>query len=271
MTGVMAWPLWFRFISTAMSFFGPPMPRLHAVDQAIEHVGGVEFAVDELVAHAGPVGFLARRDLDAVLLVQAQRGRHDHRGAVRQRDEADADVGFFRGVGAVPPRRRCAPADPPASSRRPRRWWPAGGAGCWLSGSCVGGGRDHGGGQGLGVFEARGHGDGSEKEKGVPTRSPPSPACSSGRRCPAARAMVDSADALFRLSVRVLRASCFGTTRPSLAVQAITQATCQRRCGAQDARKTCRKSRSGGSAGRVRPGSVRTVSRGGARRMDGAG
>ena len=24
---VMAWPLWFRFISTAMSFFGPLMPR----------------------------------------------------------------------------------------------------------------------------------------------------------------------------------------------------------------------------------------------------
>ena len=24
---VMAWPLWFRFISTAMSFFGPPTPR----------------------------------------------------------------------------------------------------------------------------------------------------------------------------------------------------------------------------------------------------
>jgi hypothetical protein len=23
---VIAWPLWFRFISTAMSFFGPPIP-----------------------------------------------------------------------------------------------------------------------------------------------------------------------------------------------------------------------------------------------------
>jgi hypothetical protein len=23
---VMAWPLWFRFMRTAMSFFGPPMP-----------------------------------------------------------------------------------------------------------------------------------------------------------------------------------------------------------------------------------------------------
>ncbi|MNX98843.1 hypothetical protein D3C86_1312680 [compost metagenome] len=24
---VIAWPFWFRFISTAMSFFGPPIPR----------------------------------------------------------------------------------------------------------------------------------------------------------------------------------------------------------------------------------------------------
>jgi hypothetical protein len=32
---------------------------VQAIDQAVQHVGGVELAVGQLVAHAGPGGFLA--------------------------------------------------------------------------------------------------------------------------------------------------------------------------------------------------------------------
>ena len=74
---VMAWPLLLRVISTAMSFFGPADAQVHAVDQAVQHVGEVELAVDQLVAHAGPAGFLGGDDLDAVFLVDAQHRGHD--------------------------------------------------------------------------------------------------------------------------------------------------------------------------------------------------
>ena len=48
-----------------------------AIDGAVQDMGGVEFAIDQLVAHRGPRGFLGRNDLDAVLLQflgELQRG-----------------------------------------------------------------------------------------------------------------------------------------------------------------------------------------------------
>ena len=77
--------------------------HLHAVDQAIEHMCRVKFAVDELVAHAGPGGFLGRDDLDAVLLVELHHVGHDHRGAIGQRNEADLDFLFLGGIGTGSP------------------------------------------------------------------------------------------------------------------------------------------------------------------------
>ncbi|MCY1546626.1 hypothetical protein D9M68_826310 [compost metagenome] len=66
-------------------------------------MGEVELAVDQLVAHTGPAGFLAGDDLDAVLLVEAQHRSHHHAGAVGQGNEADLDLFFFRRVGAGGP------------------------------------------------------------------------------------------------------------------------------------------------------------------------
>jgi hypothetical protein len=71
------------------------------IDQAVQHMGKVQFSVDQLVAHAGPAGFLRRDDLDAVFLVNAQHRGHDHAGAVGQRDEADLDFLLLGGVGAL--------------------------------------------------------------------------------------------------------------------------------------------------------------------------
>ena len=76
-------------------FFGAANTEVHAVHQAVEHVGEVQFAVDQLVTHAGPAGFLAGDDLDAIFLVKAQDGRHYYAGAVGERNEADLDFGFL--------------------------------------------------------------------------------------------------------------------------------------------------------------------------------
>jgi hypothetical protein len=77
--------------------------ELHAVDQAVQHVRGVEFAIDQLVAHRRPGGFLGRDDLDAVLLVEFHDRGHDDGGTVGERDEADADFLLFGGVGTSGP------------------------------------------------------------------------------------------------------------------------------------------------------------------------
>ena len=82
-------------------FLGAGRAQVHAVNQAVEHMGEVEFAVDQLVAHAGPAGFLGRDDLDAVFLVNAQHRGHDHGGAVGQRNEANLDLFFLRCVRAL--------------------------------------------------------------------------------------------------------------------------------------------------------------------------
>ena len=37
---------------------GPADAEVHAIDEAVQHMGRVEFTVDQLIAHAGPGGFL---------------------------------------------------------------------------------------------------------------------------------------------------------------------------------------------------------------------
>ena len=113
--------------------------HLHAVDEAVQHVRGVEFAIDELVAHRGPRGFLARHDLDAVLLVELHHRRHDHRRAVGERNEADLHflllgrvralrpgAGADRGIDERHQRARGGRAEQPPARRRDGR------CGCWV-------------------------------------------------------------------------------------------------------------------------------------------
>ena len=72
--------------------------QVHAVDQPVQHVGHVQLAADQLVAHPGPAGFLGGDDRDAVFLVETQHRGHHDAGAVGQRDEADLHFLLFRGV-----------------------------------------------------------------------------------------------------------------------------------------------------------------------------
>ncbi|EKD97824.1 MAG: hypothetical protein ACD_23C00725G0001 [uncultured bacterium] len=71
-------------------------PQVHAVHQAVKHMGKIELAPDQLVAHTGPTGFPGRDDLDAMLLVKAQHRGHHHAGTVSQGEKADFDFHFFR-------------------------------------------------------------------------------------------------------------------------------------------------------------------------------
>ena len=68
---------------------------MHTIDQAVQRMGKVQLATDQFVAHAGPAGFLARDDGDAVLLVKAQYRGHHHRSAIGQRDKANLDFFLF--------------------------------------------------------------------------------------------------------------------------------------------------------------------------------
>ena len=72
--------------------------QMQAVDQAIEDMRHIEIAVHQLVAHAGPTGFLRRDDLDAIFLIEAQHRSHHHAGAIGERNEADLDFLFLRRV-----------------------------------------------------------------------------------------------------------------------------------------------------------------------------
>jgi hypothetical protein len=61
-----------------------------------EEMRGVVFLVDHLVADQGPACGLGHFDVQALLLVKAQRIGHDERRGAGDRDEADLEVGFFQ-------------------------------------------------------------------------------------------------------------------------------------------------------------------------------
>ncbi|MNF54575.1 hypothetical protein D3C84_360080 [compost metagenome] len=79
--------------------------ELGAVHHAVEHVGGIQLAGVQLVAHASPGSFLAGCDGQAVLGSEALGGGHDHRGAIGEGNEADLQSGLFRCVRAGGPGR----------------------------------------------------------------------------------------------------------------------------------------------------------------------
>ena len=74
-----------------------------------QHVGGVVFLVDGLVADHRPAGGLDHLDVEAVLRVEAHRLRHDDRRRAGDRDEADLEVLLLdRRRLARTPRSRCS-------------------------------------------------------------------------------------------------------------------------------------------------------------------
>ena len=88
-----------------------------------QHVRGVVFLVDGLVAHHRPAGGLDHFDVEAVLLVEAHRLRHDDRRGAGDRDEADLEVFLLeRPALRQTPRSRSRAGRiatrPPARSRR---------------------------------------------------------------------------------------------------------------------------------------------------------
>ncbi len=102
-------------------FFRPADAHLHAVDQAVEHMRCIEFAVDQLVAHRGPRGFLGRNDFDAVFLVELHDVGHDHAGAVSQRYEPDLHFLLFGRIGTSGPGHAADRIRNEAHDRRPRQ------------------------------------------------------------------------------------------------------------------------------------------------------
>ena len=64
-------------------------------------MGRLILAQFQTVPDHGPGGLLGHRGLDPVFLEETELMGHDDGGAVRQRDDAEADLRRFRSVGAV--------------------------------------------------------------------------------------------------------------------------------------------------------------------------
>ena len=61
-----------------------------------QHVGGVVFLVDGLVADDRPAGGLDHVNVELLLGIEAERMGHDDRGCAGDRDEADRELGLFQ-------------------------------------------------------------------------------------------------------------------------------------------------------------------------------
>ncbi|MNE19934.1 hypothetical protein D3C80_1130340 [compost metagenome] len=77
--------------------------QVGAVDLAIEHLRGIQFAADQLVAQAGPGGLAAQVEGQAVGLGEALGGGNDQRRRVGQGHEAEVEDVLFRGIRAGDP------------------------------------------------------------------------------------------------------------------------------------------------------------------------
>jgi hypothetical protein len=87
-----------------MSFFADA--ELHAVDQAVQHVRGVELAIDQLVAHRGPgaslVGMILMPYFSSNLLTAAITTEAQSVSGMKP-----MRTSFFRGRRNQRPRHRC--------------------------------------------------------------------------------------------------------------------------------------------------------------------
>ncbi|MNE05645.1 hypothetical protein D3C80_982150 [compost metagenome] len=85
---------------------GAANAQVHGIDQPVQAMGGVQFAVDQFVAQAGPGALAFEVQAQAVGLGKALgRGNH-HRGAVAQGHETDVQAVLFRRIAAVDPGQR---------------------------------------------------------------------------------------------------------------------------------------------------------------------
>ena len=75
--------------------------HVHAVNQAVQSVGKVEFTIDQLVTHTSPARFFRRDDLHAILFVDTQHRGHHHTRAIGEGNETNLDFFFFRLVRAL--------------------------------------------------------------------------------------------------------------------------------------------------------------------------
>ena len=80
--------------------------QVHGVNQAVQAVGGIEFAADQFVPQVGPGRLALEVQGQAVGLGEPLGGGDHHRGAVAQGHEAEIDLGLFRGIAAIDPGQR---------------------------------------------------------------------------------------------------------------------------------------------------------------------
>jgi hypothetical protein len=88
----MAWPLMFWMVITLVGDGFEPDAHRDGDRHRRQHVRGVVFLVQHLVADQRPAGGLDHADVEALLLVEAQRVGHDQRAGAGDRDEADLEV-----------------------------------------------------------------------------------------------------------------------------------------------------------------------------------
>ena len=84
--------------------------QLQPIQQTIENMSGIQFAVNQLVAYCRPAGLFARHQRNAVLFIEPFQGGYRQRRAVGQRDKPHLDRCEFRLI----------------RTRRPNRWHHAG-------------------------------------------------------------------------------------------------------------------------------------------------
>ena len=117
----MPWPLMFSIAGTVNGIGCEPSPGRDRERHRREHVGGVVFLVDGLVADDRPAGGLDHLDVEPVLGVEAHRMRHDDRRGAGDRDEADLQLLLFQRAGALRERFRSpSSAGRTARARRAR-------------------------------------------------------------------------------------------------------------------------------------------------------
>ncbi|MNJ59108.1 hypothetical protein D3C77_547750 [compost metagenome] len=77
--------------------------QVHGIDQAVEPVGGIQLAVEQLVAQPGPGMLAAQVERQPERLGEALGGSDDQRGGIGQRHEAEVDAAFLRSIASGDP------------------------------------------------------------------------------------------------------------------------------------------------------------------------
>ena len=96
MASVMAWPLMFSIAGIVHGIGVRADAQRDRERHRREHVGGVVFLVQRLVADHRPAGRLHHLDVEPLLRIEAHRMRHDDRRGAGDGDEADLEVLLLR-------------------------------------------------------------------------------------------------------------------------------------------------------------------------------